>query len=202
MFRALRGRRWHLAARAIVLRAAAAGAGSTSTAPALGNAFSVPAGALNIAGVPKASPVLLAAVVFAPQFGRVQVTLNGAEQVLPCMTHHCTQQTGCTRVVHSVLQPGDVLNADGLVLPGSYDPKSCSKSPAEPTAADSAAGSANSTRGCATAGSPVVTGTGGAALAISVNITFGVDIAISGPNSNAAVVAFSCPDGWEQGSPT
>ena len=184
IFRALRGRRWHLAAHGVVVHAPDSGAGSV--APALGNVFHIPSGTLNIAGVPKASAVLLAAVVFAPQFGRVQAIINGVDLVLPC----CTDQTACAAsMVHSVIQPGDTLDADGLVVPGSYDPTICTKSSTSPPA-----GGSNITRGCATVGAPLVT-SNGAGIAVSVDIIFGVDPAIAGSNTNAALIALSCLDG-------
>ena len=188
MFQALRGRRWHLAAHGVVVRAPDGGA--SSVAPALGNVFYVPEGTLNIAGVAKNSPVLLAAVVFAPQFGRVHAIINGVGQVLPC----CADQTRCAAsVVHSVIQPGDKMNANGLVLPGSYDPKTCSAKSSVSSASPPAGGS-NITRGCATGGAPVVTGGSGAGITVSIDITFGTGTAISGSNTNAALIALSCPE--------
>ena len=185
MFTALRGRRWHLAARAVVVSTPGGGA-AESVAPALANAFHIPEGTLNIAGV--ASPVLVAAVVFAPQFGRVRVSVNGVGQVLPC----CTDRTTCARVVASVIQPGDTLNADGLALPGSYDPNTCAKSSTSPPG-----GGSNITRGCATAGVPLVTANG----SVSIDITFGMDPAISGSSTNAALIALSCPDNRNLAAP-
>jgi hypothetical protein len=181
MFTVLRGRRWHLAARAVVVSTPGGGAGSV--APALANAFYVPKGNPNIAGV--VSPVLVAAVVFAPQFGRVKVSINGVGQVLPC----CTDRTTCARVVASVIQPGDTLNADGLALPSSYDPSMCTNSSTSPHS-----GGSNITRGCATAAAPLSTDNG----SVSIDITFGMDPAISGSNTNAALIALSCPDNRQE----
>lgn len=168
MFVALRGRRWVLAARAAQVAPAAAGGPPV----ALANAFSTTAAWIAPGG---SAAVYLSAVVFAPRLGRVSVTLRGVDAVLGC---GLAPNPGALKAV--VVQPGDMLDAAGRAVPGSFPRGSCGAA---------AVAGRNDARGCAAITS-VAEGAG--ADSVVVTLQFGGSLDVSGPFTNAALLALRC----------
>lgn len=134
MFVALRGRRWVLAAHAVtVLTQTSAGQPA-----ALANAFTTPAKWLSPISADRRSTAgpraYTAAIVFAPNVGKIELRLGGVADVLPCGEN--------IHQIHArLVQPGDQLDSSGRAAPGSFAPERCTKN---------ATAALDGLRGCAT----------------------------------------------------
>ena len=188
MFAALCGRRWVLAAHAAVVNTKASDA--TETAVALANAFTTPGIGIAPGGrVGVNTTAFVVAVTYAPQFGRVEISLHGVGAALKCHTED---------MVARVVQPSDILDDDGRAVPDSHAANTCADTPISDTnrngggaGGDGGGGGSGGgdSRGCA-----AVQGVSlGADESVVVTLGFGSSPTITGTQTNAALVILQCP---------
>jgi hypothetical protein len=171
----MRGRRWVLSAHAVAVDTTLEPSGG-GLPVALANAFTTQGvGIAAGGGVEVNATAFIVAVTYAPQFGRVKLSLRGVDGILWCAS---------TSLVWRVVAPGDVVDNDGRALPGSHAADSCTNTPHGGPSAD--------TIGCA------------AVQSVNHNVTSSTTVVVmqfgSSPVidptaafNNAALVILQCP---------